>query len=79
MKKHFTKTLTLIAFTMLSFGAFAQVPPPPPSGHGSGGNQPADGGGAALTGGIGVLMALGGAYGGKKLYKAWKKKNELEE
>ena len=71
MKKHIVKTLTLIAFTLLSVGAFAQVPPPPPSGHGSGGNQPA-GGGAPVGSGIGLLMALGAAYGGKKVYQEYK-------
>ncbi len=69
MKKHIVKTLTLIAFTLLSAGAFAQVPPPPPSGHGSGGNQPADGGGAPIGSGIGILLALGAAYGGKKFFE----------
>ncbi len=72
MKKHIVKTLTLIAFTLLSVGAFAQVPPPPPSGHGSGGNQPASGGGAPVGSGIGILMALGAAYGGKKVYQEYK-------
>lgn len=69
MKKHIVKTLTLIAFTLLSAGAFAQVPPPPPSGHGSGGNQPADGGGAPIGSGISILLALGAAYGGKKFFE----------
>lgn len=71
MKEHIAKTLTLIAFTLLSAGAFAQVPPPPPSGHGSGGNQPA-GGGAPVGSGIGILIALGAAYGGKKVYQGFK-------
>jgi hypothetical protein len=41
-------------------------PPPPPPGHGSGGNVP--GGGAPLTGGLAILLVLGAAYGGKKVY-----------
>ena len=71
MKKYILKTLTIISFTLLATGAFAQVPPPPPSGHGSGGNQPA-GGGAPIGGGIGILLALGAAYGGKKVFQLMK-------
>ena len=72
MKKHILKTLTLIAFILMAGGAFAQVPPPPPSGHGAGGNQEAGGGGAPIGSGIGILLALGAAYGGKKVYTAYK-------
>lgn len=71
MKKYIAKTLTTIAFLLFAAGAFAQVPPPPPSGHGSGGNQPA-GGGAPIGGGIGILLALGAAYGGKKVFRLMK-------
>lgn len=78
MKKHLSKTLTLIALTIWASVAIAQVPPPPPSGHGSGGNQPA-GGGAALGGGIATVIALAAAYGGRKLYQLYKGSNRLEE
>lgn len=44
----------------------SQNPPPPPPGHGMSGNVP--GGGAPIAGGIGILLLLGAAYGGKKIY-----------
>jgi hypothetical protein len=56
--------------------AFAQgSPPPPPGGGGTGGNenQPGEGGGGApIGGGTAILLALGAAYAGKKVYKHWK-------
>ena len=77
MKSKINKTLAIIGLVMLSMGAFAQVPPPPPGGgHGSTGNQ--EGGGAPIGSGIGILLTLGAAYGGKKVYKVWQDKNELE-
>jgi hypothetical protein len=42
-------------------------PPPPPGEHGQNGNQP-PGGGAPITGGIGILLAMGAAYSGKKVW-----------
>ncbi len=78
MKKKFIQFSITLSLLLFASTAFSQVPPPPPSGHGSGGNQPA-GGGAAIGGGIGILMALGAAYGGKKIYKAWKDKDQIEE
>ncbi len=70
-----TKHLILaISFVLFSATALlAQVPPPPPSGHGSGGNQPANGGGAPIGGGLGIMLALGAVYGGKKMYDFHKK------
>ena len=54
----------------------AQGPPPPPGdGHGQGGNQPAGpGGGAPIGGGIALLLSLGAAWGGKKVYQAYQNK-----
>jgi amino acid transporter len=59
-------TAALIAFSLFSFSLSAQDPPPPPPGHGTGGNVP--GGGAPIAGGIGILLALGAVYGGKKVW-----------
>lgn len=64
----------LFAFAFAANQLLAQVPPPPPSGHGSGGNQPANGGGAPIGGGLGIMLALGAAWGGKKLYVLKKQK-----
>jgi len=67
--------VVLVTLTTTSSDVFAQVPPPPPPGHGSTGNQP--GGNAPIGGGLFILMALGAAYGGKKLYD--RSKDNLEE
>lgn len=65
------KLALTIVFALLSaftFDAAAQVPPPPPSGgHGATGNQPA-GNGAPIGSGLFILLGLGAAYGGKKVY-----------
>lgn len=42
-----------------------EPPPPPPSGHGQNGDAPM---GAPIDGGLGILLALGALYGGKKIY-----------
>ena len=73
----------MFSLITLCFMAFVQVsladPPPPPASHGASGNQ--DPVGAPIDGGLGILLAMGAAYGGKKLYKARKdkKKAEIEE
>jgi len=51
-------------------------PPPPPSGHGAEGDQgPA---GAPIDGGLGILIAIGAAYGGKKYLQSQKKTKTVE-
>ncbi|MCX6284147.1 MAG: hypothetical protein NTW31_07940 [Bacteroidetes bacterium] len=50
-------------------------PPPPPSEHGMGGDQgPA---GAPIDGGLGILLGIGAAYGGKKYLQSIKMKKEI--
>ncbi len=58
--------LASIFIVLLSTGLMAQ--PDPPGGHGSGDDE-APGGGAAIGGGLFVLLGLGAAYGGRKLYQ----------
>lgn len=71
MKTYLRNLIITAIFTLASSTLIAQGPPPPPSsGHGSGGNQPA-GGGAPIEGGLGILLALGAAYGARKAYKHW--------
>lgn len=81
MKKIIITALFIISLSFTTSELAAQVPPPPPSGHGGTGNAPADdpGGGAPIGGGLGVLLALGAAYGGRKVYRAWKDQQELED
>ncbi len=70
MKNIIKSLATLITITLLTINfSTAQTPPPPNGGSdpSQGGNTPV-GGGAPIAGGIGILMALGAAYGGKKVY-----------
>lgn len=71
------KTLFGLLFTgllfLLSLPLIAQDPPPPPGGgHGQGGNQ-TPGGSAPVGSGLVMLLALGAAYGGKKIYDTGKR------
>ena len=66
-------TLILALFFGWNLVAMAQGPPPPPAGgHGQSGNQP--GGGAPIGSGIALLLSLGAAWGGKKVYTAFQEK-----
>jgi len=59
--------ITGIFISALSFGLMAQNPPDPPDGHGSDQDQE-PGGNAPLSGGVYILLGLGLAYGGKRVY-----------
>lgn len=78
MKKNIKKLMLMTGFVLVGFTMLAQPPagpPPPPSGgHGQTGNQP--GGGAPLGSGLAILLSLGAAYGGKKIYDMRKKLDE---
>jgi hypothetical protein len=70
--------LVLFAIMALPLLSLSDVPPPP---NGTGGGGPGGGGtpvGAPIDGGVGILLALGLAYGGKKLYDVRKEKLEPE-
>ena len=67
MKKLFAKTAILLTFTMLISTSVFTQPPLPPS-HGEPEDQP-----APIGSGLGILLALGAAYGAKKVYDARKK------
>ncbi len=74
-------TISIIMISLMlafSVSAFAQTPPPPNGGNGApnGSNTPV-GGGAPIAGGLGILLALGAAYGGKKVYNV--RKRQLAE
>jgi len=74
MKKQIRTLLLSITFILFAATGFSQPPPPPGGGHGQTGNQ--TGGNAPIGGGLFILMGLGAAYGGKKLYSM--KKEDLE-
>ena len=58
----------------------ADGPPPPPGGTTGDGstNTGGNANGAPIDGGLGILLAMGIAYGGRKLYKARKEKEAAE-
>ena len=66
--KALIKILFLTLFTLNAILLFAQgAPPPPPDGHGSTTNED-PGGGAPIGSGVAILLTLGTAYGGKKVW-----------
>lgn len=75
MKIKIMSKLFVVLFTIfLSMPLLAQdnVPPPPPENASNGGGPV--GGGAPIGGGLAILIAMGAAYGGKKMYDMNKKK-----
>ncbi len=76
MKKITITLLVLLALTISSTNLLAQGPPPPPpgSGHGQSGNQ--TGGNAPVGGGLFILLGLGAAYGGQKIYEVLKEEDK---
>jgi len=69
--KKILQLLLIMAFFTLPFTINAQhdAPPPPPGGdRGPGGGGPPVGGNAPIGGGLFILLGLGAAYGGKKVY-----------
>jgi hypothetical protein len=76
MKKILIKLSFIIAFTIASTTLLAQGPPDPPEDPGDGGGPV--GGSAPIGSGIAILLTLGAAYGGRKVYKAFMDKDELE-
>lgn len=71
--KYVKITMMLTLFMGWNIIVLAQAPPPPPNENGSNTNQPAgSGGGAPIGGGIAILLSLGAAWGGRKVYQAYK-------
>ena len=65
--KTLIKTIAIpITIILLTINVSLAQDPPPPPGHGTSGNVP--GGGAPIGSGLLVLIALGAAYGGKKVF-----------
>ncbi len=74
MKKIIRSIIVLafvFAISLSMNNVFADVPPDPGGGPG-GGDLPV-GGGAPIGGGLIIMLALGGIYGGKKVFDAKKK------
>jgi len=80
MKKYIVSLAITGVFMFAAQNMIAQGPPPPPSGgHAQPGNSPNGGGGAPIGGGLGILLALGAAYGGKKVFGLIQHQEKLEE
>ena len=80
MKKKIISTLTIIAFLVFPLMITAQTDGPGNPGGGPGTGDIPVGGGAPIGSGLGILVALGVAYGGKKLYTLYSENQEsLEE
>jgi hypothetical protein len=82
MKKtlnYILKTFIIVLILSITYSLEAQVAPPPPPGgaDGTGNNSDNSQGGAPIGGGLFILLGLGAAYGGKKLYDL--RKEKLEE
>nr|NQU93917.1 hypothetical protein [Bacteroidota bacterium] len=75
------KKLILSVIFLFTMGALSAQTPPPPNGTGGapgGGNTPV-GGGAPVGGGLFLLLAIGAAYGGKKVYNMRKEKTKEKD
>ncbi len=72
--KNIIKAFAILLFVSAAYTVSAQGPPPPPSGsEGSGGTSGNQlGGNAPIGGGLFILLGLGAAYGGRKLYQIQK-------
>ncbi len=76
--KNILRILVVLLFAVTAYTISAQ-PPPPPGGQDGGGGSQQDklGGGAPIGGGLFLLLGLGAAYGGRKLYQL--RKEGLED
>ena len=68
------KTFAILLLVGTAYTVSAQPPPPPGSNDNNDGNK-LDGG-APISGGLYILLGLGVAYGGRKVYDL---RNKLEE
>lgn len=75
MKKKIISTIVILSMILIPLFTIASDGPGDPGGDPGGGDP--IGGGAPIGGGLVILLSLGAAYGGKKLYDL--KKESLEE
>ncbi len=75
--KRYLKLILIILLLGAGSQLYSQGPPSPPENPNSGGGPV--GGSAPITGGIGILLALGAAYGSKKVYNAWRQHTDTLE
>lgn len=69
MKKALKLFLIAGVFLSLPLLSMAQTPPHPNGGNNPGGGNTPVGGGAPIDGGLSILIAMGAAYGARKIYQ----------
>jgi len=69
MKNIKSKVIVLGLILAMPVIMLAQTPPHPNGGSNPGGGNTPVGGGAPIDGGLSILIALGAAYGGRKIYQ----------
>lgn len=78
MKKIIAQLSLVTVLILTSTALLAQGPPPPPGDPNAGGGPV--GGNAPIGSGLAILLTLGAAYGGRKVYQYWQsQKKELED
>ncbi|NCC74162.1 MAG: hypothetical protein EOM06_12270 [Sphingobacteriia bacterium] len=78
MNRRISKLIAFFALVFISFSTMAQEPPPPPDNPSSfGGTNGPVGGGAPVGSGLVILLSLGAAYGGKKIYDLRSQNREI--
>lgn len=70
-----SKAFAILLLVGISFSSFAQPADPP--GDNDGSNNMTPGGGAPIGGGIIILLSLGAAYGGRKVYQSFEEGTEV--
>ncbi|MDC7238100.1 MAG: hypothetical protein PQJ45_10055 [Sphaerochaetaceae bacterium] len=79
MKKILGKLILIVVLTTSGTSLFAQAGPPEPPGDPNADGGPV-GGNAPIGSGLAILLTLGAAYGGRKVYQYWQsQKKELED
>jgi hypothetical protein len=69
MKNILGKSLVAALLFLMPLFLTAQNPPHPNGGNNPGGGNTPVGGGAPIDGGLSILIALGAAYGSRKIYQ----------
>jgi hypothetical protein len=78
--KNIRALISVMMFVLLPLLSLADGPPPPPGQTGGGPGGGATPVGAPIDGGLGILIALGAAYGAVKIYQMKKvQATEMEE
>lgn len=74
--KNLIRVFAIFLFVTASTVVWSQGPPPPPPSGGNSQSNKLNGGGAPIGGGLFILLSLGAAYGGRKLYQFRKDNSE---